>query len=334
MNWAVGASYERKGARLAVMHEPINRSSSLDTELPELQPVERRATKMSTFSRILFPVDFSARCSQTTCCAGEIARLFGSELTLLHVFGGFDSLELGVASRSTQEDVCKQLIRQRQHELEQFGKGCFEGVRVRRVVKSGNPAECITAYAQEQGMDLIIIPTHGHGRFRRLLAGSVTLKLLHDASCCVWTTAHSEALPSHPPQQIGNIVCAVDLGPDTARFLRATAGIASAFGATVRLVHAVPAPEGKHESSIHEVVESQIIEAAKEKIARLQQEAGTSFEAYVQAGAIPGVLRRAAAIFHADLVMIGRGRLQEHFGRLWSHVGSIIHESPCSVLSV
>lgn len=289
---------------------------------------------MDTFKRILFPVDFSARCNRTTCCVGEIARLFGSEVTLLHVFDGFDSLELGVASRSTQEDVCEQLIRQRRSELDYFGKGCFDGIPVHRVVKSGNPAECIAAYAQEQKIDLIIIPTHGHGRFRRLLAGSVTLKLLHDAGCCIWTTAHSEALPSQPPQKIANIVCAVDLGPHTVRLMRATREIASAFGATVHLVHAIPAADGKHDASTNELIERELLEAAKENIAALQQEAGTSFGFSVQAGSIPGVLRNAADRFHADLAIIGRGRLQEHFGRLWSHIGSIIHESPCSVLSV
>jgi hypothetical protein len=35
----------------------------------------------------------------------------------------------------------------------------------------------------------------------------------------------------------------------------------------------------------------------------------------------------------ADLVVIGRGALQELFGRMRTHVYSIIRETPCPVIS-
>jgi hypothetical protein len=62
----------------------------------------------------------------------------------------------------------------------------------------GDPAREITDYAQEQGADLIMMPTHGYRTFRSLLLGSVTAKVLHDAACPVWTGVHVEDSPPAP----------------------------------------------------------------------------------------------------------------------------------------
>jgi hypothetical protein len=45
-------------------------------------------------------------------------------------------------------------------------------------------------------------------------------------------------------------------------------------------------------------------------------------------------LQRTAQEYHADLVVIGRGELQELFGRMRTHVYSIIRETPCLVISL
>ena len=59
--------------------------------------------------------------------------------------------------------------------------------------------------------DLILMPTHGHGPFRRLLLGSVTSKVLHDAECPVWTGVHENKDRPAEPMTLKHVVCAVDL---------------------------------------------------------------------------------------------------------------------------
>ena len=66
----------------------------------------------------------------------------------------------------------------------------FEGLRLRRVVYEGDPEAQIAAFAQAEDVQLIVMPTHGYGVFRRYLIGSVTAKVLHDVSCPVLTGAH------------------------------------------------------------------------------------------------------------------------------------------------
>ena len=69
-------------------------------------------------------------------------------------------------------------------------------------------------------MDLIVMPTHGYGPFRRFILGSVTAKVLHDADCPVMTGVHLEEAPPIDTIAFRHVLVAVDLGPQSAPALR------------------------------------------------------------------------------------------------------------------
>jgi nucleotide-binding universal stress UspA family protein len=73
---------------------------------------------------------------------------------------------------------------------------------------------------------------------------------------------------------------------------------------------------------------------AREKLAKLQSEAGTNLETVLEGGDVSAAVRKAADENRADLVIIGRGVMQEAFGRMRTNVYSIIRESPCPVISI
>ena len=188
---------------------------------------------MLTLRKILFPTDFSARSVDFVGYVASVARKFGSEVTLFHAFDMHDPFGYGAASSTVVYGACKDTLRsERQIALAEFGKRAFAGLTTIRVTEVGEPAECIVSYAEEHGSDLIFMPTHGRGRFRRLLLGSVTSKVLHDAQVPVWTTAHSD--PEHRKDSaspdIRSIICAADLSQDTVRVIRAAADLAAAYG--------------------------------------------------------------------------------------------------------
>ncbi len=55
-----------------------------------------------------------------------------------------------------------------------------EGVKVTAASVEGNrPAETITDYARDKGMDVIVIATHGYTGMKKLLLGSVAFGVLH-----------------------------------------------------------------------------------------------------------------------------------------------------------
>jgi len=57
----------------------------------------------------------------------------------------------------------------------------FENVKVHSEVLRGETAHSIAEYAGENRFNLIIIATHGYTGMKRLMFGSVALRVLHDA---------------------------------------------------------------------------------------------------------------------------------------------------------
>jgi nucleotide-binding universal stress UspA family protein len=215
-------------------------------------------------------------------------------------------------------------------ELKAFLDGTALKVPFQRIVELGDPASYITAYADANHVDLIMMPTHGYGKFRGLLLGSVTAKVLHDAKCAVWTSTHSEDpdLRAHLPCK--SILCAVDLSAGSAGMIRYSAELAREHKAKLRLVHAVHEPASYPEMNFSNFLR----QVAREEIAKLQNDAGTNFEVCLEGGSPANVIRAAAFHHEADLVVIGRGSIHEAFGRLRTNAYNIIRDSPCPVLSV
>ena len=290
---------------------------------------------MPTFHKLLFPVDLSPRCTDIAPYVAAIARKYDSELVLLHAFGVYDGLTYGEASPTVVYAAYEDIVRRhRISELESFGFEEFKGLKVTRTVEVGDAAHRITQYVDEHEIDLVVMPTHGSGKFRRLLLGSVTSKVLHDTTCPVWTTAHSETVVSHAFQNIRNIVCAIDTSSEAVRLVHTACDVASRYGAGVRLVHAIPCPEYGDGILDDAPFQRFLFDTASERIAALQQEAQTHFEACIKYGSVAAVVRDVASSCDAQLVVIGRGRLQEFLGRLRTNANAIIRESPCPVLSV
>lgn len=60
-----------------------------------------------------------------------------------------------------------------------------QGLDVHTVEGEGDPAAVIMEVAKEKGADLIVVGTRGHGGAKRLVLGSVSKKLVHEAPCDV-----------------------------------------------------------------------------------------------------------------------------------------------------
>ena len=198
----------------------------------------------------------------------------------------------------------------------------------------GDAAACIAGYAGQYGIDLIMMPTHGYGKFRSLLLGSVTAKVLHDAKCAVWTSAHTEDPGLAGRAEFKNILCAVGLEPENSGVICYAARLARSFHAQLRLVHAVSLAETRPQGFLDTEVSQGMFQMTRDRIAERQKEAGTDVPVWLEAGSVSTVVRRAAEQCDADLLLIGRGRLQGAFGRLRTNAYAIIRDSSCPVMSV
>jgi nucleotide-binding universal stress UspA family protein len=170
--------------------------------------------------KILVPVDFS-RCSFDELeYAIQLASTFAAKIFVLNAVylgyaytpDGFAMYDLGVleeAERKFAEREMAKFVRRAK-----FGRVKFE-----TAVEIGPPVDYICAFAQNNGIDLIVIPTHGRTGFEHVMIGSTAEQVVRRASCPVWV------VPSHPEIRIKQLArqarTAHRSAPTTARHLSA-----------------------------------------------------------------------------------------------------------------
>jgi nucleotide-binding universal stress UspA family protein len=288
---------------------------------------------MLGIKHILFPIDFSERCCGAVPFVESMASRYRAKITLLSVVQPFYYAAMGDPSGGMVADP-EEFLRDRKTTLDSSLTKEFAHLRVERVAEIGDPAQVITEFAHTRDVDLIMMPTHGYGPFRSLLLGSVAAKVLHDAECPVWTAAHVAEAPRGKHVACLNILCAVDGTPESVGLMKWAAEFAIDSNATLRLVHVIPGMEGDITRQMDREFEEELRREARRTIDGLQESAGIKVPLCVTAGDVAGCVREEARRQGADLVVIGRGTLQETLGRLRTRAYGIIRQSPCPALSV
>jgi len=289
---------------------------------------------MTKFSRILAPIAFSARCEGAVQYAEALACHFHSELTLLHVVAPIQTYGFPDALAVAPELLDDSLAASKA-QLDAFLAEGLKCINVKRDVLEGEPAQTIVDYANTGKFDLIVMPTHGYGPFRRFLLGSVTAKVLHDAHCPVWTGPHLENAPAYPSISFGKVLCAIDLGPDSRTVLDWGAKFAKEYGSALTVVHAIPTSTVSLGGIYFDPEWStQLKNEARGRIEFLLDEMGMRGDISVQTGDAPAMVRAVADEMAADLLVIGRGGHTALMGRLRTNAYAILRESPCPVAAI
>jgi len=288
---------------------------------------------MFAIKQILFPVDFSERSRAAAPFVAEFAKRFGAQVTLMSVAPPLWYAAMGDVGTPIYVDP-EELRSDLKARLDNLVLKEFAGLNVERIAEIGEPGEEITRYAHTQGADLIMMPTHGYGPFRSLLLGSVTAKVLHDSQCPVWTGAHMEKLPESAHIEAHSVLCAIDGTPKSTPLMNWAAEFSKRSGASLRMVTVVPGLEGWPEGALDREFEAEQAREARDRVLKLEREAGTEAPLCVVTGSVAASIRDEAQRHAADLVVIGRGLLHETLGRLRTHSYGIIRQAPCPVVSV
>jgi nucleotide-binding universal stress UspA family protein len=275
---------------------------------------------MPHISKILFPVDFSGSCLGAARYVEAFAGQFKAEIMLLHAVG------MGERKR----------IQVRNAQLDSFLARELQSLTTHRLCVIGDPAPAIVGSAQAWKPDLIMMPTHGRGDFRRHLLGSVTAKVLHDLECPVWTSVHAETAPALEEIHCRRILCAVDFTERSQHVLEWAAWLAGEYQASLGIVHAMSEVDPWLSSGTNLGIEFRqyVFERARKEIEALQTDVGTAAQVFINPGTADAVVAGAATEFKADLLVIGRRSGAGIAGDLLHSASAIVREAPCPVVSI
>jgi len=278
-------------------------------------------------TKILLPVDFSEQGDGAAEQAAALARHFGAGLILLHVNPIQVPALISPREFSGPIDTgwIAALEAQARKELEAYHKDDLAGIEVRKIVVTGDPAASVVDVAHIERPGLIVMPTHGYGPFRKFLLGSVTSKVLHDVDAPVWTGVHLQRSTQPMWKRIGTVICAIDLRTAEAAVVWAR-DFASEFNAELMVVHAAGESEPPNRGAAAAA-------EACEHIRCLQKKFALRGEVLIEEGS-PARVVQAATSRNADLIVIGRSRVEGVLGRLRPNAYSIVRDAPCPVVSV
>ncbi len=140
------------------------------------------------YTKVLVPLDGS---ELAECTLSHVKNLFkdGSlgEVTLLNIVKVDLSLAV-MRSKQYPNRIDLNAIREplfiesRKYLADVESQLVSEGIKVKTESLEGNrPADTIIEYARKNGMDMIIIGTHGYTGLKKLMLGSVAFSVLHQS---------------------------------------------------------------------------------------------------------------------------------------------------------
>lgn len=146
-----------------------------------------------TYRKLLVPLDGSAFAAQALPHARSLAEKYDAELILFQAVteaepSPLEGLALDLsgihepAPDPERANATLETVKALQQQARQLAE---DGLRVTPVVQTGNAAESIIDYASAEGVDLIVMSTHGRSGVRRWVYGSVADKVLRGATCPV-----------------------------------------------------------------------------------------------------------------------------------------------------
>jgi nucleotide-binding universal stress UspA family protein len=136
---------------------------------------------MKRIERILVGTDFSEIADQAVDSAIDLAVQLGASVTVLHAYEPpiYNFPDGAVVAPSDMVQRVTNEATERLAEAVERRKG--RGVRMESILRMGAPWEELNTVAAEQGIDLVVVGTHGRRGFSRALLGSVAERLLRTA---------------------------------------------------------------------------------------------------------------------------------------------------------
>lgn len=132
--------------------------------------------------KILCPVDFSEFSALAMSTADNLASKFGARLLFIHVVQLPAVPYVDPAVLQQAFDQSRQVMEEK---LEEYCKRGVARAEYEQRVVEGNPTSVILDLVREEGIDLVVMGSHGRTGLTHLLLGSVAERVVRHAPCPV-----------------------------------------------------------------------------------------------------------------------------------------------------
>lgn len=140
--------------------------------------------------KILVPIDGSLASQKAAEKAIELAKLFNSEVTFVHVVYIPDTVghtKYGIYMEYDFKEMKEKMAESGKKFLDSFieNVNCSD-ISIQKLVVVGQPYEEILKIATEENFDLIVMGRRGYSKIKRFFVGSVTQRVISDSPCPVF----------------------------------------------------------------------------------------------------------------------------------------------------
>jgi universal stress protein A len=265
---------------------------------------------MMTLRTILCPIDFSDHSRYALRWAEALASRHQSRLIVLTavepLLAEAAKVRLGLdLATSEVEPALREFVRTTSRDE-------TRGVEAEFYVRVGDPADVILNAAAD-GVDLVVMGTHGLGGFRKWLLGSTTQRVLRRTRTPVLAVPATTVAATTPAVNVaqvhGSVLAASDLSDASVHPMRWAARFATAYDVPLLLVHVVEqvvvAPQWR--PFVREADEDRVA-AARERLEQFaQQICSGRCETIVSLGRPDDAIASIAEERHAGLIVMGLG---------------------------
>jgi nucleotide-binding universal stress UspA family protein len=136
------------------------------------------------FTNILVPIDGSDNSYRALDAALLLSEKLGSNITVIHVMEEVPITHIG--SEKMLNELLEAYKKENQGILLKGSEIANQkGLTIKSFLLQGNPASVILDYNKKEKFDLVIMGSRGLGKFKELILGSVSSKIVHHSSCAV-----------------------------------------------------------------------------------------------------------------------------------------------------
>jgi nucleotide-binding universal stress UspA family protein len=136
------------------------------------------------FSKVLVPVDGSDNSYRALDVALLLSEKLGAKVTAIHVIEVIPVLHI------QSEKLLRELLDAYKKESQLMLSKCSEiatrkGLSINTKLLQGNVGSTILDFCEKEKYDSIVMGSRGMGKFKELVLGSVSSKVVHHSSCPV-----------------------------------------------------------------------------------------------------------------------------------------------------